>query len=250
VSKVLVIGDLIADEYRHFTATRLSPEAPVPVLVETKPKYTTEGGAGLTNQQLLALGVKTLFVPMTFSKKERIFADDRLMLRIDEDQKPPLAEYPNGFNFEGFDAVVVSDYGKGTAKYASLIMAEAVRWNLPVFVDAKNNWLDYSGAFAAFPNEKEFATFNFKHVIQKLGARGCSVDGKLVPQTRPHAVMDVSGAGDIFMAAFIHWWLLSPSADPDTKLIRSAEFANHVAGISVEYVGTKVVQLNEIDKMK
>jgi len=251
VSNVLLFGDLIVDEYRHFTATRICPEAPALILKSTKDTYSTSGGAGLVDAQLTALGVNVLFIPITISRKERIFSDDRLMLRIDTDANfvPTDLEWPDpGVN--KFDAMVISDYGKGTAKHSESLMEYAEKANLPVFVDAKNNWLDYSGAYAAFPNEKEFATFNFKHVIQKLGAKGCLVDGVPVPQNHPHAVMDVSGAGDIFMAAFVHWWLLTPNVDSNTRLIRSAEFANHVAGISVEYVGTKVVSLNELDKVK
>ena len=249
MNKVLLFGDLIVDEYRHFTATRICPEAPALILKSTRDEYSTAGGAGLVDAQLKALGRDVIFIPVTISRKERIFSDDRLMLRIDTDADfvPPELEWPDP-TVNKFDAMVISDYGKGTVQHSESLMEYAEKANLPVFVDAKNNWLDYSGAYAAFPNEKEFATFNFQHVIQKLGAKGCQVDGKPVPQTHPHAVRDVSGAGDVFMAAFIHWWLMTPNSDPDTRLIRAAEFANHVAGVSVEYVGTKVVSPDELYK--
>ena len=259
MSKVLLVGDLIVDDYRHFTATRICPEAPALILKQTRNKYSTAGGAGLVEAQLKALGRDVLFIPVTISRKERIFSDDRLMLRIDTDADfvPPELELPDP-TVNKFDAMVISDYGKGTVQHSESLMEYAEKANLPLFVDAKNDWPKYDGAFAVFPNDQEiiratsvnlYKPKGFKNIIHKMGAKGCSVNGQLVPQTHPHAVRDVSGAGDVFMAGFIHWWLMmAPNSDPDTRLIRAAEFANHVAGISVEYVGTKVVSPDELYK--
>src|ERR1700761_4084220 len=52
---VLVIGDLMIDHYIWGSATRLSPEAPVPI-VNVKSESTTLGGAGNVVQNLVALG--------------------------------------------------------------------------------------------------------------------------------------------------------------------------------------------------
>lgn len=260
--KILVLGDNIEDRYRHFTATRLCPEGPVPILTKTKEVYSTSGGAGLVAAQLRALfsEQQVVFIPGSHSIKERIFADDRLMLRIDEDSinnsHPAVQEshkdYLKRIHYPEYDAVVVGDYNKGalTKQEAKFLVSITDDVNIPLFVDAKNNFEWYLGAFAAFPNEKEVAPFAyFKNVIYKLGANGCNVEAVHIPTT-PRAVKDTTGAGDIFLAAFVYEYLKSNDNNPATEkqlLQCCARFANEVAGISVEYVGTHVVTHEEIN---
>ena len=59
MNKVLVIGDVIIDKYIYGTSTRISPEAPVPVITYIEEKET-RGGAGLVYENLKSLGLKTL----------------------------------------------------------------------------------------------------------------------------------------------------------------------------------------------
>jgi bifunctional ADP-heptose synthase (sugar kinase/adenylyltransferase) len=264
--KVLVLGDLITDKYRMCTATRLCPEGPVPVMVEQTAKLSG-GGAGLVVRQLDELmGVENVFwMYGSESVKERIFADDRLMLRIDRDSTWVISgdEYKLGiFAHLGqnkFDAVIVSDYNKGAFTYdlGHWLVHKVNELGIPLFVDAKNTWSSYCGAFAMFPNKDEAKdTYEFvaKHSIQKLGAEGCRVDGVDFPQSRPHAVRDVTGAGDVFLAAFVAQYLNLPfwagTAVPryseEGRLRNAALFANKVAGISVEHIGTHVVTKEEI----
>ena len=54
--KVLVIGDIIEDRYIYGTSSRISPEAPVPVITYKEEK-TTMGGAALVYENLKSLGV-------------------------------------------------------------------------------------------------------------------------------------------------------------------------------------------------
>src|ERR1700754_1742080 len=61
---ILVIGDLMIDHYIWGNATRLSPEAPVPI-VNVKNESTTLGGAGNVVQNLIALGAKVTVVGVT-----------------------------------------------------------------------------------------------------------------------------------------------------------------------------------------
>src|SRR5476651_966579 len=61
---VLVIGDLMVDHYIWGSATRLSPEAPVPI-VNVKNESTTLGGAGNVVQNLIALGAEVTVVGIT-----------------------------------------------------------------------------------------------------------------------------------------------------------------------------------------
>jgi bifunctional ADP-heptose synthase (sugar kinase/adenylyltransferase) len=258
MSHVLVIGDYIDDSYWFCEATRLCPEAPVPVLVpqtaESRP-----GGAALVAAQLDALKIPVRAHYGSFSRKERIFAGSRLICRVDEDRLSQLSNYESRHRFENrvirslknASALVISDYDKGalTEPTAARFIRVAAFNQFPFFVDAKHNWHWYEdGAFCLFPNEKEKETLRpsityGSHVIRKLGARGCEVDGALVP-TIAQQEFDVSGAGDVFLAAFVAEYLSSVSEQD--ALRGAAEFANRVAGISVQHVGTHVVTWEEI----
>lgn len=254
--KVLVLGDYIDDIYEFYTATRLCPEGPVPVLVHTSPGgRLTAGGAGLVANQLNALFPESA-IPLfgSVSNKTRVFADDRLMLRIDDDSfdvnEPEVytRKIDKALAESKIDAIIVSDYNKGafTQPVAWNVMDRAKKKGIPVFVDAKNdpNW--YEGCFACFPNKLETPIFKAQHTIQKLGSDGCEVDGVHIP-TNSHPVRDVTGAGDVFLAAFVYKWLSTSIVVGRHRLEVAAEFANKVAGISVEYVGTHVVTKEEID---
>jgi bifunctional ADP-heptose synthase (sugar kinase/adenylyltransferase) len=259
LSKVLVIGDLILDSYTYGTATRLCPEAPVPVIMPTADKTETRGGAGLVADQLIELiGAENVITHFgSKSRKERIFADGRLICRVDYDslEVSDSAAFHRAFlpDFKKVDLVIVSDYNKGALcqDLATEIRCSARARNIPVLVDAKTNWKWYSGCFAAFPNQNEGTGHTeFNHIIEKNGERGCFVDDVPVYPQHKRAVGDVSGAGDIFLAAFaanlLNWQNIIGSNEHE-KLVLSAKFANLVAGISVEYVGTHVVRKSEID---
>lgn len=253
---VLVIGDYIEDVYRYGTASRLCPEAPVPVVTDMGKRKITDGGAGLVAAQLRALRVPTDALYGSHSIKERIFADRHLIVRIDND-----GDYTNekeGITDQMFlgmirgtidskdtKLVIVSDYDKGTMteNLAAGVIEYAAYKNIPVFADSKNTWDWYKGAFAIFPNQNEapgIITEPTTHIIRKMGGKGCLVDGQLVKGASPEAV-DVTGAGDIFLAAFSAQFLKNPD------LYEAAAFANLVAGISVRYVGTHIVKPEEIN---
>lgn len=264
MKKVLVLGDLIIDYYRWFEATRLCPEGPVPVLTPFKLPEEREGGAGLVAAQLRELiGKENVLVTYgSVSTKERIFADEHLVVRLDFDSTH--VREPFGFESQiqrtikkhrdELGAIVISDYGKGsfTEPMVERIMKGAKVIKVPVFVDAKHHWNWYEGAFAFFPNEKELKydpkILKMKsHVVRKLGRRGCDVDGILISQNHRHAVRDVTGAGDVFLAAFVHFWLLWKNLSSEKLALEiAAGFANKVAGKSVEYTGAHVVKKEEL----
>jgi bifunctional ADP-heptose synthase (sugar kinase/adenylyltransferase) len=244
MSKVLLLGDGIVDEYVIGEATRLCPEAPVPVIVPAA-EYNSPGGAALVAAQLEALGTEVEAAYGSWSFKKRIFAGNHLVCRLDRDSCPSVAHA----NIESIiknlsytpDAIVVSDYNKGsfTPKMAQKIVRYSRAKSVPLFVDAKHNWNWYSGAEFAFPNEHEKATIcDFGFVIQKLGARGCEIHGPSgsirVSAYRKFKVV-VTGAGDVFLAAFVHVYLETGD------LCAAAVFANQVAGIYVGYRGAHVV---------
>jgi bifunctional ADP-heptose synthase (sugar kinase/adenylyltransferase) len=257
--KVLVVGDRIVDQTSICKATRLCPEAPAPVL-HTKEEKTTAGGAHNVAKNIESLlgadQVDSEFGSVSY--KHRIFADRTLICRIDRDRHSVMAPTAYWNNVlrkaAGADAIVVGDYAKGAI--TSGIASGLIALKKPLFVDAKDGVDMYTGCFAIFPNENEHAEVDrtkFQHVIRKLGERGCSVDGVLVP-TVPQHVYDVSGAGDVFIAAFVtkylQLWGSDRSSPPDTsaQLIECARYANLAAGISVRYLGTHVVTAQEIQE--
>ena len=85
--KVLVIGDIIIDKYIYGTSTRLSPEAPVPVVSQER-IVETIGGAGLVYENLKSLGVNVdLFNYQGHnSVKTRVICDGHYITRIDDDK--------------------------------------------------------------------------------------------------------------------------------------------------------------------
>lgn len=249
--KVLVLGDRIQDHYSFCKATRLCPEAPAPVLV-LESSRSSNGGASLVANQLEVFMNSNDVVKVygSMSEKHRIFASGQMICRMDNDSQSimPYEVYWTRVNHELIyvpDAVVVGDYGKGamaeqTAKKLTITCAEK---GIPLFVDSKNNPEPYKGCFAIFPNENEHVgqlpQSDYQNIIRKLGKNGCMVNGQHIP-TKEQAVFDVTGAGDIFLAAFVHNYLQSKD------LISAAKFANLVAGLSVRHIGTYVVPLNEI----
>ena len=87
MSKVLVIGDVIIDKYIYGTSTRISPEAPVPI-VNLENVSTSLGGAGLVYENLKSLGVDIeLFeTNQPRSVKTRVICDGHYITRLDEDE--------------------------------------------------------------------------------------------------------------------------------------------------------------------
>lgn len=261
MKRVLVIGDTIVDEYIFGRATRLCPEGPVPVIIPERTE-TRGGGARLVANQLEALiGAENVtFLSGSQSEKKRIFADDRLICRLDEDSYSVSTDFGElaSHYLSRCDLLVISDYGKGalTQRAWETITVAA---KVPILVDAKNNFGMYAAhTFAVFPNEREtvpnkipradgsieISKFLFPNVIQKLGARGCSVNGTHIPLETEHSVRDVTGAGDCFLAAFAAYMAYAMDrgvAVDQINLESCARFANKVAARSVEFVGTKVV---------
>lgn len=242
--KIIVIGDYISDVYTFGTATRLCPEAPVPIVVPECWKESW-GGAGLVCEQLASLvwnqSVEARF--LSFSKKQRFFAGNHLICRLDEDGCKPDQEHllmpVTSEDLENFDAFVVSDYGKGGMTWD--LSRQIVDTGKPCFVDSKNAWDCYEGQnVTLFPNEIEAAQMQpldyaqFGKVVNKLGARGCRMGTDLIPATVSE-VVDVTGAGDIFMASFVYAWSIQL---PPEHCLR---FANEMAGESCRHRGTFVV---------
>jgi bifunctional ADP-heptose synthase (sugar kinase/adenylyltransferase) len=229
--KILVVGDRIEDRYIFGRAERLCPEAPVPVIIPERTK-NSDGGAALVVAQLEALGADVVAAYGSWSFKERYFVGSHLVCRVDKDS---MGHMPIKFDDDDFDAFVVSDYGKGAMDRG--LAAKLVETGKPLFVDAKHHWHWYAGSETTiFPNEHECLdeTFTANHVVRKLGKNGCEHHNLWLPATVSE-VVDVTGAGDIFMAGFVYAWSIQLQAEDCLR------FANALAGESCRHIGTFVV---------
>lgn len=191
---VLVIGDLMLDEYVWGRTERISPEAPVQV-VDVLEDDLRLGGAGNVINNLLALGCGVEVVSVlgddadgaqlqgmlaalgvgtrgviqavgrTTSRKTRILASNQQMLRIDRESRdqvsPAIENELIGRVHSLSDAcqvILVSDYLKGvlTEGLLSEIFIAGKNSGIPVVVDPKgNDYRKYRGATLLTPNRNE-----------------------------------------------------------------------------------------------
>ena len=138
--KVIVIGDTCDDEYVYGTVDRISPEAPVSVLKYTRSEKT-KGMAANVNNNLRSLGVATDLLTQKESIVKTRFIDENSgyqLMRMDEEvEVTPIsaAQLKSSFiHFGGFDAMVISDYGKGFVP-EDRMMEIMNSFNGPIFVE-------------------------------------------------------------------------------------------------------------------
>jgi D-beta-D-heptose 7-phosphate kinase/D-beta-D-heptose 1-phosphate adenosyltransferase len=237
--KILLIGDNCVDVYQYGTIDRLSPEAPVPIFVPTH-KEERDGMAGNVYKNLLALGCEVQLVCGHPSKKTRLVdtRSHQQIARIDEDTKSiPIVN----LDPTGYDAIVVSDYNKGVVSYE--IIEKMIESKIPVFVDTKKTDLDrMQGAWVKI-NELEYSKIksDCSGLIVTRGSRGAEIIYHDFWCPAPKVeVVDVTGAGDTFLAALAYRWLV-------TNDIKDAvQFANKAASITVQHFGVYAPTLKEI----
>jgi len=192
--RILVVGDLILDEYIWGSVNRISPEAPVPIL-ETKSENLTLGGAANVANNLVALGCEvhlvgaigqdekgdkllTLiedknisskgifrFVHRPTTSKIRVIAHNQQILRIDKEDNRPITEETENKIIKfinkalpDMEIVICSDYRKGilTEKVFNAITHRAKNSKKRVIVDPKSsNFEMYKGATIITPNQFE-----------------------------------------------------------------------------------------------
>lgn len=240
--KILLVGDDCLDVYQYGAVERLSPEAPVPVfkLLEEK---TLPGMAGNVYRNLINLGCNVQYLHNLTSKKIRIIdkKSGQHLLRIDDDIISKSITFETDIP-KIYDAIVVSDYNKGTVSYE--LIRELIDTKIPVFVDTKKTDLrSIDGAFYKlnFDEYSKLETFTFDDkLIVTLGKDGAMWNGKTydAPQID---VVDVCGAGDTFLASFVYQYLQTNNIDT------SIEFAIKSASITVQHTGVYAPTLEEIN---
>jgi rfaE bifunctional protein kinase chain/domain len=187
---LLVVGDVMLDRYWFGDVSRISPEAPVPV-VKVERSEERPGGAANVARNCAALGASVSLLSVVgddeaghilrrqmadggiaaslladpaidTTVKLRVIGRQQQLLRIDFETSPSheilqakLAEFEQ--RLEGVDAVILSDYGKGGLAHIGQMIGMARAAGKKVLVDPKgDDYLRYKGATVLTPNRSEF----------------------------------------------------------------------------------------------
>ena len=189
-ARILVVGDVMLDRYWFGDASRISPEAPVPVVL-FRAERASAGGAANVARNCAALGAKTRLVSVVgddgegvtlqkileqdgvgvnFHRDKSIRTTQKLrviggrqhqLLRIDFETSPSrevlaskLADFEAAL--PACNAVILSDYGKGGLAHIVRMIGRARAAGKKVLVDPKgDNYSRYRGAHVMTPNRAE-----------------------------------------------------------------------------------------------
>jgi rfaE bifunctional protein kinase chain/domain len=188
--RVLVAGDVMLDRYWFGDVSRISPEAPVPIVLVQRTDERPGGAANVArNITALAGGANLLSVVgpdeagerlerllegehvraslhrdegFSTTVKLRVIGHQQQLLRIDFERAPShevLAAKLDDYErlVADADAVVLSDYGKGCLTHCGRMIEIAREQGKPVLVDPKgSDYARYRGATLLTPNRSEF----------------------------------------------------------------------------------------------
>ena len=303
--RILVIGDVMLDHYIWGDATRISPEAPVPVIDIARDSWTAGGAANVAiniaglgahctimgfigddpnGSRLRGIlrekGVDALATPgdgMTIVKT-RVMVQHQQLCRLDRESPPAAYALEPGRSsvllaraIKACDAVVLSDYAKGTLteELVAGVTRLARAGKKFIALDPKpKHQLPFRGLDLITPNKREalqFAgvepahgapfpaaevcarldeRFATKYVVVTLGEDGMllSSSGRVIKTipTAAREIYDVSGAGDTALACLVL------ALTSGSGLEEAAHFANAAAGVVVGKLGTATVSPAEL----
>ena len=242
--KVLLLGDSCEDEYIYGRCTRISPEAPVPILDYAKIK-TTSGMAGNVCLNLQSFGLDITFLTNNEQLVKTRFIDEKSnqqILRVDNEEKIKPLIIP--VMTDSFDAVVISDYNKGyltTEKIFEIVESASC----PVFIDSKKSILPNKPNCFIKINDVEYEKlddYNIDNLIVTKGSEGCVYKQTLYPSEKVN-VYDVVGAGDTFLAALVYGYITTNNID------ESLMMGNRAAAIAVQQLGTYILTEEDVQKI-
>jgi len=302
---IWVIGDVMLDHFLWGKVERISPEAPVPV-VGVQREEIMPGGSANVGTNLSGLGAKVTLIGVTGKDPEgrnllkllgsrkistdgiiptssrpttiktRVVAHGQHVVRFDKEETDNISHRVKNriLNFfhqnkHNFDALIVSDYGKGLisedlfAAIADLCNSEGRLLTVDPYI---HHFWFYKRASLVTPNQNQFeAALNckcnnqkeletsgqkvlkdleLKHLVVTQGERGMTVfEHDSRPQMLPtfaRQVYDVTGAGDTVIATLT----LALAAGSD--IIEAATLANIAAGVVVEEVGTTSINKGKL----
>ena len=299
--RVLVVGDVMLDRYWYGQSNRISPEAPV-VVVNINQEETRLGGAGNVAANVASLGANALLMGLmgddqagvqletllsqkniishlfklpnkTTIVKNRVMSRQQQMIRLDFEM--PYGDWPKDTFLAEYqkllssvDAVILSDYAKGTLADLNQLISLARQKEIPVLIDTKGKDFEkYKNASVITPNLSEFETvvgvcsnlseieskgeklreaLGLEAVLVTRSEKGMSLISKeqspLHIPTEAKEVFDVTGAGDTVIAT------LSVAMAYGFPLKQAAVLANKAAGVVVSKLGTAVIHIDELNE--
>jgi len=296
--RVLVVGDVMLDRYWHGATSRISPEAPVPV-VRVQQQENRAGGAANVALNINALGVQTILMgavgkdeaAQTLQQlladqhilfdgislentptitKLRVLSRHQQLIRLDfEENHLHNIDLLSIFekHLPNIDAVVLSDYGKGTLHQTPQLIELAKKYHKPILVDPKGrDFQKYAGATVITPNLSEFETVvgewkteeellsKAEQLREKLALTAllitrsehgmtliCPPERPLHLPTQAREVFDVTGAGDTVIG------VLAAMLAAKQSWSNAVALANLAAGLTVSKLGAVSVSPAELE---
>ena len=298
-SNLLILGDLMLDRYWHGGSSRISPEAPVQVVnvnqIEERP-----GGAGNVALNCASLGcitqllgltgkdeaAKALETKLSAAKiqcdfeaidqlptitKLRVISRKQQLIRLDFEQSFQAID-KSGLvkKFEAHcevaDAIILSDYAKGTLSEIQSLIKIAQRQQIPLLVDPKgSDFSAYQGATLITPNLSEFEAvvgpcvdenqlvakgqelikqYHWQALLVTRGEDGMTLirpnQAELHLPALAQEVYDVTGAGDTVIAT------LASALAAGIAIEQAVLLANTAASLVVAKLGTATISPHEL----
>lgn len=301
--RILVLGDFMLDQFLWGRVDRISPEAPVPVVDVDRESFAL-GGAGNVVMNINAMGAQAM--PLGFTGvdnagdrirqllqqagiqpenmirssrpttvKTRIIAHQQQVVRVDREDRTFIDHEMQQQLIQGFnqllaeaDAVLISDYSKGTITPDLLktILPAARNAGKAVCLDPKiRHFSSYTPVTVITPNQAEASSLlgypivtqqdleeagrrilkliDCKALLITRGERGMALFSNetltLVP-TQAREVYDVTGAGDTVISS------LCLALAAGAEMLAAVQLANIAAGIVVGKIGTATVSPQEL----
>lgn len=240
---ILVIGDLMLDHYIWGNSTRLSPEAPVPI-VNINEESVTLGGAANVIQNLVSLGARVTVAGVTGNDdmgeqligllnnegintdtvikdhsrtttvKTRVLVGNHQLVRLDREVTANLASTLEDDLIDKMtsciseaDMIVLSDYNKGLFSPAltQRIIEIANHLDKKVIIDPKGlDYKKYKGAFIIKPNRKELAEAAKSEHINSIDTLKAAADVIFEQTEAPYLVVTLSEQGMVILSKETH----------------------------------------------
>ncbi len=319
--RLLVIGDVVLDQYIKGSVSRISPEAPVPIVLQEESFYTPGGAANVANN-LASLGADVtlvskiggdiegsilkrelalrhihtngLFIDSNMDTifKTRIIAQHQQIVRLDREKpgrtgldlikESKILPYLRR-HMKDFQAVIISDYGKGLidSRLLAQVHESALIYKLPVVVDPKLEDLrEYGQVSCITPNKKEAesALKNISEETRKaFGIRSTKLDNKQDIEANGRGLLNFLSIESLLITLGEHgMYLFEHNKKPfpiptkaaqvfdvsgagDTVIAvfalclaagtdksQAAKIANYAAGIVIGKMGAVAVDLDEL----
>lgn len=298
IARVLVVGDAMLDRYWYGAVDRISPEAPVPVVRVTRTEERVGGAANVASNivalgaqaslltvvgddeashQLEKLVVKSGITPyfdrdakLKTTVKLRVIGRQQQLIRLDFENTPEndvLASQSSMFErlCPAYDAILFSDYGKGSLTHISTMIDHAKAAGQVVLIDPKgSDYSRYKNASVVTPNRTELeqvigtwateaelqtkahnlrASLNLRALLLTRSEAGMTLfdeQGQLHVPAVAREVFDVTGAGDTVIAT------LAALAAAGMSLRDAVPIANQAGGIVVGKFGTATVSYEDL----